>query len=69
MDTLPLTIHLQQDKLESPRQRLYLQKLSGVRYLAILQVDETYELTPTHGMPRHVSVEDLSKTDVWEEPH
>ncbi|MNE74848.1 hypothetical protein D3C80_1709560 [compost metagenome] len=49
--------------------RIYLQRLTGVRYLATLTLDDTYELTPTHGMPRQVTVEDLTNTDVWEELH
>ncbi|HCF4943875.1 hypothetical protein CW310_07540 [Pseudomonas citronellolis] len=50
-------------------QRLYLQKLSGVRYLAILEIDDTYALTPAYGRTRHVTGEDLSNADVWETLH
>lgn len=69
MESLPLppTIQLPHDSTQGASQRLYLQKLSGVRYLAILEVDDTYELTPAYGSSKHVTLDDLTDTDVWEE--
>ncbi|WP_243434546.1 hypothetical protein [Pseudomonas sp. 30_B] len=71
MDSLSLPLDIQRpcDNTPSAARRLYLQKLSGVRYLAIPEVDDTYELTPTYGSSKHVSAEDLTDTDVWEQLH
>ncbi|KSW24203.1 MULTISPECIES: hypothetical protein [unclassified Pseudomonas] len=70
MDSLTLsTQQYPPDAAPSAPQRLYPQKLSGVRYLDILEIDGTYTLIPAYGCTKHVTGEDLTNTDAWKKQH
>ncbi|MHC5352239.1 hypothetical protein [Metapseudomonas furukawaii] len=48
-----------------PLQR-YLHKLTGVRYVAVSEIDGVYELSPLHGERKHASQEQLTNADIWQ---
>lgn len=44
----------------------YLHKLSGVRYSAMYEALDTYELCPVYGKARHATGKELANAEVWE---
>lgn len=65
MNTMTDSIVLIPDAPFQPLLR-YLHKLSGVRYLAVYEAVDSYELSPVHGKPKHATDKDLADTEVWE---
>lgn len=46
--------------------RLYLNRLSGVRYAATYESSYSYELSPIHGQSQHASMQELNDAEVWQ---